>query len=284
MGWSHQKTGHLITATHCPMNCTFCTFPALKRKAYGIYPEMCWRSNKEIYETIDRMKETHPGIEQIFFHDDDFFLAPTRDRFFEEYPRKDLSFIVQTSQWCAETRIWQKISSFSHAGVKTLCVGVENVSSKIIGKKVKPDLLINFARELHENDIQAYYYLILFTPDETMRSLEENLDFCHQVKEVGGQVSIAVGIWALTGTQLTDYLDADYTVLNMNGQPVPYRTTLKVQDPQAEKIRQRVWQEIDTLNQSKDFISKQVYTDQLLARIEREIHSVSPSELYRELR
>lgn len=283
MGWSHQKTGHLITASHCPKNCGFCTFPALRRQAYGLHPEMCYRSNQQVYETIDEMKKAHPEMEQVFFHDDDFFLAPTKDRFFEEYPRRDLSFIVQTSEASAR-RIRDKIPGLRQAGVHTLCIGVENVASKLIEKRVDQEFLVYLAAELRQNEIQAYYYLILFTPDETLKSLEENLYFCRRIKGEGGQVSIAIGIWALTGTELAERYEADRIILNMNGRPVPYRTTLRVQDPQTEKIRQRVWQEIDTLNQSKDFISKQVYTDQLIARVEREIHAVSPSELYRELR
>lgn len=291
MGWSHDKTAHLITATHCNKNCTFCTFPAIHSKVYNLHPEKCYRTNQEVYEEIDKIQKTHPEVRQIFFHDDDFFMVAQRSRFFSEYIDKNISFIVQSSQSSLMNILDYRVSpgmslsDLQRAGVRTLCIGVENVASRLIGKRSDKNFLITLAQKLNEHEILAYYYLILFTPDETVESLLENIEFCHMVQEMGGQVSIAVGVWALTGTELAETQEADRVVLETsNGHSIPYKTTLRVHDPQIERIRQRVWTEIDLLNSSKEFKSKQVYQEALISRIEREISSINPKELYRELR
>lgn len=283
----HDNIIRLCTSSYCVKSCSFCCHSALKDQIYEpTTMKHCYLSNETLIQLLTKINKMVPAAKQIFFQDDDFFLYPERKLFFYELITAGFNkykYIILTSEQSIMPMLDEASFMFS-AGVRKICIGVENIASRILHKISDRTQLYTIAKTLIDHGIDVYCCMILFTPDETLLSLQENISFCQKIREIGGEVGITLGVWALKGSYLERNYQSNIVNVKLENMVIPYKTVLSVWDSRTNALYHRIREKIDNYHKNITFKSKETYADFVLDEIEKELGEISPKEIYQQIR
>lgn len=162
----------------CPGNCLFCIKTRMEK--FKLF------SMKRFCDEIEQMQ--HKGFKTFFFSDDTFAFSMKRlYEFKEELEKRNLKV-----KWTSNIRIKditkEKIKLMKQLGAYRVFVGIETINgdvSKIIGKNLQKEEIIEKINILKENNMQFHASFILGNPNDTEKDLENTIEF---VKEINPEI------------------------------------------------------------------------------------------------
>jgi len=207
------NTFRLFTQNYCPMNCAFCTLTKWRQIACGGKTPVVGLSPERVVEMIARVESAYPGLRQIFFVDDDFFLK--KDRTIEILGMicdgKDMELIPEDLRFICLTNInridAETVDLAAKAGFRVLSIGVESVSQHVLdslNKKQTVEQIWENTQLILDAGIKPYYTLLMFTPYGDADDLLTDLKGFRKLSEMGAGLSLEPYLIPLPGTPLSE--------------------------------------------------------------------------------
>ncbi|MBI5492868.1 MAG: radical SAM protein [Deltaproteobacteria bacterium] len=162
----------ITTSRGCPFPCTFCVYPqTLMGRGYRS------RSVENVVKEMEYIVETFPHAKAIFFEDDTLTVDKKRCKALsEEILRRGLRIT-----WTANSRIgldYETMKKMREAGCRSLCVGFESGSQKILDnmkKKTKPAEMKEFMKNAKRAGLLIHGCFMVGLPGETKDTVKETL-------------------------------------------------------------------------------------------------------------
>ncbi|MBI5238696.1 MAG: radical SAM protein [Deltaproteobacteria bacterium] len=162
----------ITSSRGCPFPCTFCVYPqTLMGRGFRS------RSIENVVREMEYIVESFPQAKAIFFEDDTLTVDKKRCKALsEEILRKGLKIT-----WTANSRIgldYETMKKMKDAGCRSLCVGFESGSQKILDsmkKKTKPADMKEFMKDAKRAGVLIHGCFMAGLPGETKETLMETL-------------------------------------------------------------------------------------------------------------
>ncbi|MDO4962700.1 MAG: radical SAM protein [bacterium] len=162
----------------CPGNCLFCI--KTKMEKFKVF------SMRRFCDEIETMQKV--GFKTFFFSDDTFAFSIKRLLEFKEEIEKRNMEVKWTSNIRIKDITEEKIKLMKELGAYRVFVGIETINnnaSKIIGKNLRKEEILEKIRILKDNDMEFHASFILGNPDDTEEDLENTINF---VKEINPNI------------------------------------------------------------------------------------------------
>ncbi len=163
----------ITTSRGCPFPCTFCVYPqTLMGRGFRV------RSVENVVSEMEYIVENFPQAKAIFFEDDTMTVNKKRCRELSELIIKRGVNI----SWTANARVgldYDTMSIMKKAGCRSLCVGFESGSQKILEnmkKKTKLDEMKEFMENARKAGMLIHGCFMAGLPGETKETLRETLE------------------------------------------------------------------------------------------------------------
>jgi radical SAM superfamily enzyme YgiQ (UPF0313 family) len=210
-GYDYWASVRLVTSTHCPRNCSFCSVTLTHDRACGKKVAPAFLSAQQIGILIDRIKRQVPTVKMIYFCEDDILLNATRTR--ELIPimkASGLKFMIQTF---ANRLTDPLVEALADAGCFHITCGVESPIPRIREAFGKPQSQVHLESIIEwcaKYKVECYYLIILFAPYITYAELIEAVQILQTWRKLGVILSVEANCRAYRGTRLWDS-DYDFT-------------------------------------------------------------------------
>jgi GT2 family glycosyltransferase/radical SAM superfamily enzyme YgiQ (UPF0313 family)/Tfp pilus assembly protein PilF len=178
------------TSRGCPFHCTFCSVGSIWGKKYTFF------SAGRIVDDIDYLMKQY-GARGIYFREDNFTVNRRRtEKFCELLIERDIKIT-----WACETRVdtldRELVELMQRAGLAALYFGVESGSQEVLNrlqKKITPDQTRAAFGWCREFGIKTAASVIVGTPGETSRDLQQTLALINDLKPTVTWFNVFVGI------------------------------------------------------------------------------------------
>ncbi|MBT6615378.1 MAG: radical SAM protein [Deltaproteobacteria bacterium] len=200
------------TGRGCPMNCNYCSTPAIE----GVKPRHY--SADKVIGALSKYVED--GFNHFFFVDNTFNLpgvhaAEICDRIIAE--GLDISWQCIFYPWNVDEALIEKMAG---AGCTDVSLGFESGSEKILSimnKRFRPEEVRRISKMLKRNGIRQMGFLLLGGPGETKETVEESLVFAESLELNMMKLTLGIRIYPntpLAKTALEDgIITADQNLL-----------------------------------------------------------------------
>ncbi len=178
---------NLVTTRGCPFHCNWCAKPIWGQRYNARSPENVAAEMKWLKESF--------GPDHIWFVDDIMGLKPGWiDRFADEVERLDARIPFKCLNRVDLLLRGETISALKRAGARTVWVGAESGSQKILDameKGTKVEQIHEASRRLHDAGIEVGFFLQFGYPGETLEDIEATFDMVRQCQpnDIGMSVS-----------------------------------------------------------------------------------------------
>jgi radical SAM superfamily enzyme YgiQ (UPF0313 family) len=205
-----KKTFSYHSSIGCPFTCSFCA-------VVPIY-EARWKakSAEAVYKDIKYIKDKW-GADAIEFHDNNFFVSEKRAIEFAKLIKPE------KMTWWGMARI-DTMTKFSDeslalirsAGCKMIFFGAESGNNIVLKKMDKGgtqsgEQIAAFAARMKKFDIIPEYSFVLGTPAETLREVEEQIDFeiefIKRIKQINPYTEIVMYTYSPVPTEGSELYD-----------------------------------------------------------------------------
>src|SRR4051812_42976794 len=186
------------TTRGCPAMCTFCLWPQT-------HSGHRWRlrSTEDVVNECKYVKESFPGLKEIFFDDDTFNYRKQRTmELCAELGKLNMT-------WSCTSRVTtdnDTLKAMKDAGCRLMIVGYESGDQQIL-KNIKKGATIEMAKRFTENchklGLVIHGDFIVGLPGESRETLRNTIDFAKRLDVETIQVSIA---HPYPGTEFYDYV------------------------------------------------------------------------------
>lgn len=202
-----ERLTYVFTTRGCPFKCIFCQ-KELTGRGFRV------RSTQMIVDELEHVIKTYePGV--VLFVDE--ILTLRRKRIHEmcdEILRRGLKF-----EWIANTRAdcvdYPLLKHMHRAGCRRIYYGWESGSQRmldVLKKDLTPEVIVEAARMTRRAGIWAKVYLIVGSPGETRRDIEET----EKVLKLAGPDLVRVSVFnPLIGTESWDNYQASIDVSDL---------------------------------------------------------------------
>ncbi len=178
----------LVTSRGCPFNCDFCA----SSEFFGIR----WRARSvdNIMEEIELLYEKY-GYRAICFVEDNFTMDPQR--------AIELSERIMAKNWDLIWEAWSRVDTIvknpemirtmARSGFKWTFIGFESGSQEVLdgyGKKALAQDAVRAMEILRANDVQAIGAFILGALNDTIKTIDETINFAKRLNPRKVQFSI----------------------------------------------------------------------------------------------
>ncbi len=183
----NKKFATLIASRGCVHNCSFCNSREFYRKASG--PLKRNRDPVMVVKEMEFLNRTQ-DCTVFLFEDDDFPVKPSRDpgwiiRFCDELEKNGLSNKFMWKINCRPDAIDENLfNRMKYNGLELVFLGIEDGTDaglSRLNKHMTISQSLNGINVLKKLKIGFDFGFILFQPDTTYKSLNENLDFLIQI-------------------------------------------------------------------------------------------------------
>ena len=164
----HLPVAAVISSRGCPFNCTFCD-----RRVFGQRMRSC--SVDYLIALLTHLQDVY-GVKDVCFYDDIFLL--NKKTLYEFMEKKEQSKL--TVSWSCEGRVdqldEQMLRDMKKAGCWQVNYGIESGSQTILDgfkKGIKVNQIKKTLIATRKAKLNARAYLIIGSPPETLRTLEE---------------------------------------------------------------------------------------------------------------
>ncbi len=178
---------NMATTRGCPYHCNWCAKPIWGQRYHARSPENVVRELKWIKEAY--------RPDHIAFADDILGLKPGWIQRFAEAAEREDARIPFKSLHRADLLVkGDTIAALARAGAKTVWVGAESGSQKILDamdKGTKVEQIVEAARRLHEASIEVCFFLQFGYPGETREDIKKTLEMVRVCRpdDIGASVS-----------------------------------------------------------------------------------------------
>jgi anaerobic magnesium-protoporphyrin IX monomethyl ester cyclase len=190
---------NLATTRGCPYHCNWCAKPIYGQRYTSRRPE-------HVVEEMAWLK-SHISPDHLWFADDLFGLKPGWIERFASC----LAPEVRTPFKCllrADLMTAQVVAALRHAGCRTVWLGAESGSQKILDameKGIRVDEIRDAARLLHEAQIEVGFFLQFGYPGETRADIEKTLQLVRDCRPDDIGISVS---YPLQGTKFYERVKA----------------------------------------------------------------------------
>ncbi|HSV43243.1 MAG TPA: radical SAM protein, partial [Candidatus Bathyarchaeia archaeon] len=240
------QTVRLVTESHCPAGCTFCSATHFLDTAVSSRQPVLSLSADEIVQVLRNIKKYHPETKRIYFNDDNFMINKKRvSRFCElvvqEFSGKAFSFMGLGRIDGVDEDLLKKMKD---AGFIQLNYGIEHFSERVLAdmhKRVRIDEQIKNLDLTLQAGIIPLINLIPFYPTATIEDIVTTIEITVDFMNKGA----IVNCWAFTSALQGATVSTMGYELSEDGKsllPVDARTrkvALQTME-QVPSIRQRI--------------------------------------------
>jgi len=200
----------LITSSHCPMGCSFCTSTNFLDHSVGRRKQrLRILSAEQIVKQLELIGIHHPNARTIFFNDDDFLIERQRlielcDLIEKRFGNSRFKFIVLGR---VDKIDMELLSRMKRVGFIQFNYGVEHFSDKVLehmNKKVKAKEIVEGIRMTLKAGIMPLMNLILFYPTATMEDVKITIDQSVELVREGAGLSYWPMVEAFEGATITE--------------------------------------------------------------------------------
>jgi len=178
------------TSRGCPFHCTFCSVGSIWGRKYTFF------SAERIVHDIDYLIKEY-GARGVYFREDNFTVQRERtEKFCELLLQRNIHIT-----WACETRVdtldRNLVKLMQRAGLTALYFGVESGSQEVLNrlkKNITPEQTRNAFDWCREFGIKTAASVIVGTPGETPRDLQQTLALVDDLKPTVNWFNVFVGI------------------------------------------------------------------------------------------
>ncbi len=225
---------NMVTSRGCPYRCTYCQ-PTLNT----LFGQTIRRRNAEnVIKEIKILKEKY-NIDGIFFHDDTFTIhRPWVIDFCKKLKEAnlDIKFGCNTR---ANTLDKEMMQIMYEGGLRTLHMGIESGSQRILDEIYKKDIVLDQAKQViadaKELGIHVLGFFMIGAPTETRKEIEQTIKFATSLKCDEASFSIAS---PLPHTSLYDYVKENGYEMSDNFSDYNYYSQRAFKDPNGPSFKE----------------------------------------------
>jgi radical SAM superfamily enzyme YgiQ (UPF0313 family) len=182
------------TRRGCPLNCSYCSTGTIEGRVIRRH------SPEAIVQWIHRWREA--GVHQFYFVDNTFNLPPSQAK---EICRKLIDYDLNIKWWSI---LYPKLADevliglMARAGCTQVSLGFESGSERILknmNKRFTPKEVRQISEVLADQGIRRMGFLLLGSPGETRKSVEERRAFGDSLKLDTLKITVGVRIYPHTG-------------------------------------------------------------------------------------
>ena len=195
-----QQIATMLTSRGCPYKCNFCVLDSVSRR------KVRCRSAKNIEDEIEFIKNNHPTIDTIWFHDDAFMIIKERTiEFCEEIIRRGVKVkLICSARFRPISR--KVVMLMKEAGFIHVLFGLESGAPTVL-KQMKKGLTQKSVRHglklFSETKIKATAFLIVGLPGEDDQTIDQTIDFVQELQDMYYMYYDDIGVaQAYPGTEL----------------------------------------------------------------------------------
>jgi radical SAM superfamily enzyme YgiQ (UPF0313 family) len=216
---SMLKTIRLMTSSHCPMKCSFCSSTNFLDSKGLIHPPL-FLSPKKIIEMTEKAISAHPETTAVYYCDDDFIQ--------DEKRTLEICSLIKSNHkmhklnfFCLGRIDNMKpflLKSLKNAGFKFIIYGVESFSSRILRemkKKFKSDNpgeeTCKVILKTIDSGITPLMNIILFYPSSALADIIATVEKAVQMVEAGARITIYSYVEYYPGAAISYNFELDKT-------------------------------------------------------------------------
>jgi len=212
-------TIRLMTSTHCPRKCSFCSSTNFLDNACKNQQRIAL-SGEDVYSMVKRALISHPKCKAIYFNDDDFL--------FDKKRIKELCFLLKNikdiSYFClsrVDNIDKDLLRLMKKTGFKFIIYGVESFSDKIL-KDMCKNLTINnrLSKQVIKDTIDIgltpLMNLILFYPTASIGDIITTIENAIELVEYDARLTVYPYIEAYPGSNILKQENLDFTYEKFN--------------------------------------------------------------------
>lgn len=204
-------TTRLITTSHCPVGCIFCSSTNFLDEMRDKKHPVLLLSPKDVIVLLKKALRSHPNVTSFFFNDDNFLLNINRvyqicDRIQAESNFDDLSFFCLGRVDSVNSMILKKMRE---ANFKLIIYGVESFSNPIlchIRKKINSKNPAEKSKraiiQTLDAGITPLMNLILFYPTAGIKNIVDTIDNAVELIEKGARAAVYPYVEAYSGSDI----------------------------------------------------------------------------------
>ncbi|MBL8103399.1 MAG: B12-binding domain-containing radical SAM protein [Anaerolineales bacterium] len=192
---------NMVTTRGCPYHCNWCAKPIWGQRYNSRSPENVAAEMKWLKENF--------APDHIWFADDIFGLKPNWVERFAELLRESDSVIPFKCLKRADLVTEQTARALANAGCKTVWLGAESGSQKILDAMEKGDMVDDIYRAaelLHKNGIEVGFFLQFGYPGETWEDVQKTLKMVRECAPDDIGVSVS---YPLPGTKFYERVNME---------------------------------------------------------------------------
>ncbi|MFH1063099.1 MAG: DUF362 domain-containing protein [Candidatus Omnitrophota bacterium] len=271
------KMARLITESHCPFNCTFCSSRVFLDIAIdGIQPVL-YLSPQDSINLLNKFIAAHPEVEAVYLHDDDFFLNKKRVAEFvyliqQGKLNKDLKFFAQGRTDDLDKPMLRKLYD---VGFRLISYGQESGSQKMLNA-LRKDSDVTASSDMlaqsYEVGIIPHINLILFPPKTTLADIQKTVEMALPLIEQGAHIAISGRVLVLPGASMAEEgYEIEYrsSEIAATGEIIQVPFLFKPVDPRMQEIAEKA----DSVRDSKVEALRKRYPE--LDRLPQQIDGLS---------
>ena len=168
----------ITTSRGCPFPCTFCVYPqTLMGRGFRV------RSVENVVAEMEYIVENFPKARAVFFEDDTLTVNKKRCKALSELIIKRGVKI----SWTANSRVgldYETMRLMKEAGCRSLCVGFESGSQKILDnmkKRTRAEEMVSFMNDAKRAGVLVHGCFMAGLPGETEETLLETLELAKRL-------------------------------------------------------------------------------------------------------
>ncbi len=192
-------TIRLVSTSHCPRGCSFCSSTHLLNNAICGKQKVLFLNPAKMIRLVKNARAEHPAVKAFYFCDDDFFLNKQKvsefcDCLKSDESLKDLTFFCLSRIGVLDRELLEKMHD---VGFKFIIYGVESFSKNILhhmnknmlGNDVKK-VIFNTIENTIQSGITPLMNIILFYPTSTVNDIIETIDASVELVEKGARLTV----------------------------------------------------------------------------------------------
>jgi radical SAM superfamily enzyme YgiQ (UPF0313 family) len=222
---NNRKFACILTSRGCPNTCSFCCLnPTAKRKVR-------YRTVQNVMSEIEYLVNTYPNIEQIWIHDDSFFLDNIRAiEICDEIIKRKLKVsFVCSGRFKPITQ--ELIRKLDDANFKMVLLGLESGNNDILKschKGITKDDVRKVTTMFKNAKMEICMFLITGLPGETEQTVNETYMFIQELQRIKYMYYHDIGILTVyPGTEVYDLMKQNNLITDdywMTDLPTPCYT------------------------------------------------------------
>lgn len=203
------QTVRLITSSHCPMNCRFCS------SSRFLQGPPKYLTAKDITMLVYRISSQQPETQQLFFQDDNFLLGYSG----KQRAKQLATQLNPPFPLMAQCRLDDVVDAIPYLhNFHRVSVGVESFSQNMLDefqKGLDADEIDNKLTMLLEAGLNVFVNIIITSPNCTRRDVQHTVKKCQEWMRKGVEFGISLYVIAFPGSDMAEQEKVEYKTVRV---------------------------------------------------------------------